>query len=187
MSLCVCLPVSLSLCVCVPVCVCLLLISDSSIQTTESHLAEAQDKLLMQEQRLTDQNRMMAELRARLDQSNAGIDSYKERMHNASVDKKSMEAKLASAEQRQREIEEQSREMMAISGKKEEVVQRLQHRIEEQVQEIATLSAQVESIRVDARRQVEQAKDRAAGKVSLTQKQFCTWRVYRLYFVMNVY
>ena len=70
-----------------------------------------------------------------------------------------------SAEQRQREVEEQSREMMAISGKKEEVVQRLQHRIEEQVQEIATLSAQAESIRTDARRQVEQAKDRAAGKV----------------------
>jgi len=146
----------------------LLLSCESSsvlLQTTEAHLAETHDKLKMQEQRVSDQNQLLAELRSRVDQSHATTDSYKNQLYSASVEKKSIEAKLMSAEQRQREVEEQSREMMAISGKKEEVVHRLQHRIEEQVQEIATLSAQTESIRADSRRQVEQAKDRAAGKV----------------------
>ncbi len=120
---------------------------------------------MMMEQRLSDQSRMLTELRSRVDQSNTTIDSYKERLHQASVDRKSLEAKLSSAGQRQSEVEEQSREMIAISSKKEEVVQRLQHRIEEQVQEITTLTAQVDSMRADARRQVEHTKDRAAGKV----------------------
>lgn len=119
----------------------------------------------MQDQRSGEQSRHLADLKARMDQNAATIDTLKERLQTATADKRALEVRLAAAEQRQHESEEQSREMMNISGRKEEVVQRLQARVEELVQEVATLSAQLEAARADTRRQLEQAKDRATGKV----------------------
>ena len=76
-----------------------------------------------------------------------------------------MESQSVTAEQKRQEVEQQNRELIGISGRKEEMVQRLQARVEELVQEMATLSAQLDSSKAEARRHTDQIKDRAANKV----------------------
>lgn len=119
----------------------------------------------MMEQHSGEQSRLIADLRAKVDQNATTIDVLKERLQSTIATKRALEVRLAEAEQRQHESEEQSREMMGISGKKEEAVQRMQGRLEELVQEVATTSTLLETSRADTRRQLEQAKDRALGKV----------------------
>lgn len=120
---------------------------------------------MMQDQRTGEQCRQLVEMKARMDQNSTTIDTLKERLQNSVAEKRSLEAKLAIAERRQQECEEQSREMMNLSGRKEEAVHKLQGRVDEMVQEGATLSAQLEASRTDTRRQLEHSKERSSGKV----------------------
>ena len=74
---------------------------------------------------------------------------------------------------RLQDSDQQNRELVAISGKKEESIQRLQHRVEELLQEVASLTAQMETSKGESRRHVEQIKDRAAGKVHYDRFRLC--------------
>ncbi len=99
-------------------------------------------------------------------EQNAGmVDSLKEQLHQALSERRALEGRLAAAEEQRQEAEQQRRELMGISGRKEELVQRLQGRVEELVQELAGLSAQLEAAKADARRQAEHIRDRASSKV----------------------
>ncbi len=118
-----------------------------------------------QDQRSGEQTRMIAELTVRAEQGAATIDSLKEKLHEAVAERRAMETRLASSDRRQSEVEQQNRELMGISGRKEDMVQRLQKRIEEQTQEVATMSAQLEAGKADSRRHAEQVKERATAKV----------------------
>ena len=93
------------------------------------------------------------------------MDSLKDKLHEAVMERRSLESKLVSAEQKKQDLEQQNRELLSTSGRKEEMVQRLQSRVEELVHEMALLSAQVDSAKADGRKQVEQAKERASNKV----------------------
>ena len=117
------------------------------------------------DQRSGEQTRLVAELSVRAEQGVATIDSLKEKLHEAVADRRAMETRLASSDRRQNEMEQQNRELMGISGRKEDMVQRLQKRVEELTQEVATMSAQVEAGKTDARRHTEQVKERASAKV----------------------
>lgn len=113
-----------------------------------------------------EQTRLIAELSMKSEQ-NAGImDSLKDRLHEAVAERRAMETKLGGAEQKQQDAEQRNRELMGISGRKEDMVQRLQGRVEEVVQEMASLSAQVEAAKAEGRRQAEQIKERSSNKVS---------------------
>lgn len=120
------------------------------------------------EHRSDEQNRLVNELRLRAEQSAANTEALKEKLHEAIAEKRAMEVKLLGAEQRQQEAEKQNRELLGISGRKEDMVQRLQKRVEELVQELATTSAQMETGKLEARRHVDQIKERAANKVRVS-------------------
>ena len=128
-------------------------------------MSDAQERMVKMEQRNAEQSRAIIELREKLDQQTTTIGILKERQQSVMATKQTLEMRLAEAEQRQNESEEQTRELMEISKRKEDVVQRLQARVEELVEEIATVSGQLETTRANARRNLEQAKDRAIGKV----------------------
>lgn len=96
------------------------------------------------------------------------MDSLKGKLHETVAEKRGLEAQLASAEQKRQEAEQQNRELMGISGRKEEMVQRLQSRVEEVVQEMATQSAQLDASKAEARRHTDQLKERASTKVCNT-------------------
>ena len=63
------------------------------------------------------------------------------------------------------EADRQNRDLVAITSKKEEVIQRLQKRSEELLQEITQLNTKVEGARSDNRRQVKELRDKLASKV----------------------
>lgn len=100
------------------------------------------------------------------------MESLKGKLHEAMADRRAQEGQLAMTEQKRQEAEQQNRELIGISGRKEEMVQRLQCRVEEVVQEMATQSAQLDASKAESRRYAEQIKDRASNKV--TQLLFCT-------------
>ena len=101
------------------------------------------------------------------EQSAGLVESLKEKLHEAVGERRAVEGRLAAAEEQRQEAEQQRRELAGISGRKEELVQRLQGRVQELVQELAGLSAQLETAKADARRQAEHIRDRASGKVQL--------------------
>ena len=68
---------------------------------------------------------------------------------------------------RAQEADLQSRDLVAIATKKEEMVQKLQHRIDEQCEEISALRLQLESSKGEAKQLCEQQKDKAAAKVCI--------------------
>jgi predicted nuclease with TOPRIM domain len=100
------------------------------------------------------------------EQNSGVIDALKNKLHEAAMERRAVESKLASAEQKRQDMEQQNRELLGISGRKEEMVQRLQGRVEEVVQEMTLLSAQVDTAKADGRKQVEHAKERATNKVT---------------------
>lgn len=95
----------------------------------------------------------------------ASSEALRERLHEVAAEKRALESHLNSSEKRQQVTEQQNKELLSISGRKEDMVLRLQGRIEELVQEMATLSAQLETEKAAARRQADQIKERASGKV----------------------
>lgn len=65
---------------------------------------------------------------------------------------------------RLQELDQQNRELMALTNKKEETIQRLQGRMEEFIREKTALSSQLDSLRADLRHQTEELRERAAGR-----------------------
>ena len=99
------------------------------------------------------------------EQTAAMVDSLKEKLHEATAERRAVEGRLVSTEHSKQELEQQNRELLGISARKEELVRRLQERVEQLVQEITALTAQAESAKNDGRRQAEHVKERASSKV----------------------
>lgn len=104
------------------------------------------------------------------EQNSSVMDSLKDKLHAAVMERRAAESKLVSAEQKRQDMEQQNRELLGISGRKEDMVQRLQARVEELVQEMTLQSTQVDTAKADARKQVEHVKERSSNKV-------CVFRV----------
>lgn len=121
--------------------------------------------MLAYEQRASEQTRMLAELSSKSQQHDEQMDSLKEKWHCSTAENRTLSARLEAAEKRLTESDEHNRELMSITSRKEETIQRLQGKIEELTQEVASLSGQLEDNRSDAKRQTSQLKDRAASKV----------------------
>ena len=62
------------------------------------------------------------------------------------------------------EYESQNRELLAISSKKEEIIRQLQLREEKHIEEVASLNRQLDTTRVDARKQLEEYKEKSSSK-----------------------
>lgn len=134
-------------------------------QTSEQRLTDAQERLLGHEQRCGEQTKLIAEMSMKTEQNATIVDSLKDKLHEAVAERRAAEGQLVNAELKKQEAEQRNRELMEISGRKEEMVQRLQSRVEELVQEMAMLSAQVEAGKADSRRHAEHIKERASNKV----------------------
>ena len=128
-------------------------------------MSDAQERLLSHEQQCGEQSRLIAELTVKAEQNVSIVESLKDKLHETMAERRAIEGQLHTLQQKQQDVEQQNRELMGISGRKEDMVQRLQSRVEELVQEVATLAAQAESAKTDSRRQVEQIKERASSKV----------------------
>ena len=68
-------------------------------------------------------------------------------------------------------MDQQNRELMAITNKKEETIQRLQGRTEEFIREKTTLSSQLDSLRADLHHQTEELRERAATRERTDQSR----------------
>lgn len=118
------------------------------------------------EQRAADQTRLIAELNAKLDQTNSTMDNVRDKWHESTGENRSMVARLEVQERRLQDTEQQNRELMEIAGKREDAIQKLQGRVEELVREVSSVTSKYEMAKSDYRRQTEQNKDRAASKVN---------------------
>ena len=136
------------------------------IQATESRLKDTEDRLLSYEQRTADQTRLVAELNAKLDQTNSTMDSVRDKWHESAGENRSLMARLEVQERRLQDTEQQNRELMEIAGKREDAIQKLQGRVEELVREVSSITSKHEMAKSDYRRQAEQNKNRADNKVN---------------------
>ena len=117
------------------------------------------------DQRSSEQTKLIAELTAKAEHHSEAMEGLREKWHGSSAENRALSTRVESTDRRLRELEEQNRDLMTISGKKEENAQRLQNRVEDLVQEVSSLTTQLETSRSDSKRQSEHLKDRAASKV----------------------
>ncbi len=96
------------------------------------------------------------------------MDEVRDKWHESSGESRAMAARLELQERRLQETEQQNRELAEMVGKKDEDVQRLQGRVEELLRDVAAANSQQELSKSGYKRQVEQTKDRAASKVTVT-------------------
>lgn len=136
-----------------------------TLQLTEVHLRDAQERVSSYEQRSLDQAKTIAELNARLDQTTSTIDEVRDKWHESTGENRSIMARVEVQEGRIRETEQQNRELMEMMGKKEEEVRRFQMRVEELLRDVASANSNHEVSKSEYKRQLEQIKDRAASKV----------------------
>lgn len=118
------------------------------------------------EQRTSEQTKLIAELTAKAEQHSEAMEGLREKWHDSSSENRALSTRVETSDRRLREVEEQNRDLMSITSKKEENVQRLQSKVEDLIQEVSSLTTQLETSRSDSKRQTEHLKDRAASRVS---------------------
>ena len=62
------------------------------------------------------------------------------------------------------ESEKQNRDLIVITGKKEEMIQQLQRKEQQNLEELASLNRQLDTVRSDSRKHGEELRERAVTK-----------------------
>lgn len=141
------------------------------LKSTEIQLKESKEKLVIYEQRNTDQAKIIAEISARSDHQSSSVESLKEKLHERKAEKMAALAKVQVLEKRVEETEQQNRELIAITAKKEEMIQHFQRKEQNLIEEVASLNRELDSFRAESRRQIEDMREKGSSKERATQSR----------------
>ncbi|XP_003386665.2 PREDICTED: outer dense fiber protein 2-like [Amphimedon queenslandica] len=123
-------------------------------------LQDSKERLAQYEQATADQTRMIADLRIK----SSSVDNLKEKLQDKKSEVKTAAVKIELLEKKLADSDKQNKDLLLITSKKEELIQQLQFKEEQYIEEIASLNRQLDSSRSDARRQIEDMKNRNESK-----------------------
>ncbi|GFR89811.1 outer dense fiber protein 2 [Elysia marginata] len=134
------------------------------LRATELRLHEANEKLVTYERRSLDQNKMIAELTAKLEYHSESLEQYKTKASDSQDNNRALQDRNESMERRVKDLENQNLDLQAGQAKLHESVHQESLRTEEKNREIASLTRQLENALSDSRRQGDQLRDRYTSK-----------------------
>lgn len=141
------------------------------LKTTELKLQDANEKLLAYEKRNTDNTKLISELTSKVEQQSDSITQVRDKMHSVMDENRGSLTRSELVERKLRELEEQNRDMLQTSARREECIHQLTIRLEEKNSETGNLSRQLESSLNDVRRLTETTKDKVAQKERSSQSR----------------
>ncbi|RUS87173.1 hypothetical protein EGW08_005013 [Elysia chlorotica] len=134
------------------------------LRATELRLHEANEKLLSYERRNLEQNKMVAELTAKLEFNCESLEQYKHKASDSQDSNRALQDRNENMERRLKELEDQNLDLQTGQAKLHESVHQESLRLEEKNREIASLTRQLENALSDSRRQGDHLRDRYTSK-----------------------
>ncbi|XP_014805341.1 PREDICTED: outer dense fiber protein 2 isoform X1 [Calidris pugnax] len=141
------------------------------LKLTETQLAECQDQLQSYEKKNMDLSVMIADLRQRIELQGDKMEITRERYQSAQEEKKQLTLKVEELERKLETTSAQNIEFLQVIAKREESIHQCQLRLEEKTRECSSLARQLEMAIEDAKRQVEQTRERAASRERIAQSK----------------
>ncbi|XP_061460004.1 outer dense fiber protein 2 isoform X1 [Rhineura floridana] len=141
------------------------------LKLTESKLAECQDQLKSYEKKNMDLSAMITDLRQRIELQGDKMEMTREKSQLAQDENKQLVLKLEELERKLEAASGQNIEFLQVIAKREESIHQAQLRLEEKTRECGSLARQLEMAIDDAKRQVEQTRDRAVARERTAQSK----------------
>uniref|UniRef100_A0A8V1A7V6 Outer dense fiber protein 2 n=1 Tax=Gallus gallus TaxID=9031 RepID=A0A8V1A7V6_CHICK len=141
------------------------------LRITETQLAECQDQLQSYEKKNMDLSVMIADLRQRIELQGDKMEMTRERYQSAQEEKKQLTLKAEELERKLETTSTQNIEFLQVIAKREESIHQCQLRLEEKTRECSSLARQLEMAIEDAKRQVEQTRERATSRERAAQSK----------------
>ncbi|CAI5794460.1 Uncharacterized protein PODLI_1B017504 [Podarcis lilfordi] len=141
------------------------------LKLTESKLAECQEQLKSYEKKNMDLSAMITDLRQRIELQGDKMEMMRERYQSAQEENKQLILKLEELERKLEAASGQNIEFIQVIAKREESIHQAQLRLEEKTRECGALARQLEIAIGDAKRQLEQTRERAAARERTAQSK----------------
>uniref|UniRef100_A0A8D0DMB8 Outer dense fiber protein 2 n=1 Tax=Salvator merianae TaxID=96440 RepID=A0A8D0DMB8_SALMN len=141
------------------------------LKITETKLAECQDQLKSYEKKNMDLSAMITDLRQRIELQGDKLEMTREKYQSAQEENKQLVLKLEEMERKLEATSSQNIEFLQVIAKREESIHQAQLRLEDKTRECNSLARQLEMAIEDAKRQLEQTRDRAAAKERASQSK----------------
>ncbi|XP_039767694.1 outer dense fiber protein 2 isoform X2 [Ornithorhynchus anatinus] len=139
------------------------------LKITETKLAECQDQLQSYEKKNVDLSTIINDLRSRMDHQGSKLEVARERHQSSQEENKQLSLKVEELERKLDATNAQNIEFLQVIAKREESIHQSQLRLEEKTRECSSLARQLEAAIEDARRQVEQTRERAVSRERTSQ------------------
>ncbi|XP_025966578.2 outer dense fiber protein 2 isoform X1 [Dromaius novaehollandiae] len=141
------------------------------LKITETRLAECQDQIQSYEKKNADLSVMITDLRQRIELQGDKMEMTRERYQSAQEENKQLTLKVEELERKLQTTSAQNIEFLQVIAKREESIHQCQLRLEEKTRECSSLARQLEMAIEDAKRQVEQTRERAAAREKAAQSK----------------
>ncbi|XP_010155651.1 PREDICTED: outer dense fiber protein 2 isoform X3 [Eurypyga helias] len=141
------------------------------LKMTETKLAECQDQLQSYEKNNMDLSVTIADLRQRIELQGDKMEITRERYQSAQEEKKQLTLKVEELERKLETTSAQNIEFLQVIAKREESIHQCQLWLEEKTRECSSLARQLEMAIEDAKKQVEQTRERAASRERAAQSK----------------
>uniref|UniRef100_A0A670Z6K5 Outer dense fiber protein 2 n=1 Tax=Pseudonaja textilis TaxID=8673 RepID=A0A670Z6K5_PSETE len=141
------------------------------LKMTETKLAECQEQLKSYEKKNMDLSAMITDLRQRIELQGDKMELTREKYQSAQEENKQLALKLEEMERKLEATSGQNVEFLQIIAKREESIHQAQLRLEEKTRECGSLARQLEMALDDAKKQLEQTRDRAAVRERTAQSK----------------
>ncbi|KAG8141806.1 putative Outer dense fiber protein [Naja naja] len=141
------------------------------LKMTETKLAECQEQLKSYEKKNMDLSAMITDLRQRIELQGDKMELTREKYQSAQEENKQLALKLEEMERKLEATSGQNVEFLQIIAKREESIHQAQLRLEEKTRECGSLARQLEMAFDDAKKQLEQTRDRAVVRERAAQSK----------------
>ncbi|XP_054030243.1 outer dense fiber protein 2 isoform X2 [Dryobates pubescens] len=139
------------------------------LKVKETQLAECQEQLQSYEKKSMDLSVVAADLRQLIELQGDKMEMTRERCQSAQEEKRQLTLKVEELERKLEATSAQNIEFLQVIAKREDSIHQCQLRLEEKSHECSSLARQLETAIEDAKRQVEQTRERAASRERAAQ------------------
>ncbi|XP_039620251.1 outer dense fiber protein 2-like isoform X2 [Polypterus senegalus] len=139
------------------------------LKATELKLQDCQEQVQSYEKKTVEQSTILTELRVKVEQQGSQVESVREKNVTLVEENKLLHQKIDILERKLDDANEQNRELVQVIAKREETIHNNQLRLEEKSRECSLLTRQTDNAIEDARRQMDQTRERALSKEHSTQ------------------
>ncbi|XP_065551616.1 outer dense fiber protein 2 isoform X1 [Lathamus discolor] len=141
------------------------------LKTKESQIAEYREQLQNSERKNIDLSVQISDLQQQIELQGDKMEMTRERCHSAQEDKKQLTLKVEELERKLESTSAQNIEFLQVIAKREESIHQCQLRLDEKTRECSSLARQLEMAIEDAKRQVEQTRERAMARERAAQSK----------------